>query len=65
MRLTRARKKIRRNAQTRARELADDHRLEAGVAYQSRSHLQRLGIIAGDRDCELRIRAVRLSHQDP
>src|SRR6185312_2925322 len=40
---------------------ASQHRIEAGIAHQRLSHLNRLGIIARDRDPHLGIGAVRLA----
>src|SRR5260370_15776620 len=48
----------------RIRELADQHRIEAGVAHQFLRPPHRLGVVAGDRDRELRIGAVRLTRED-
>src|SRR5208282_3657219 len=45
-------------------ELADNHRLEAGVAHQPGRYLHRIRIVAGDRYRELRIGAVRLARED-
>ena len=46
-------------------ELADHHRIEAGVAHQPGGDFHRLGIVAGDRNRQLRIGAVRLAGEDP
>src|SRR5216684_112299 len=48
----------------RIRELADQHRVEAGVAHQFLREPHRLGIVTGDRNRELRIGAVRLARED-